>query len=293
MSKVVTVNEKDPNITTYHISYTFDYEYDGIPQDMILYFNSTFPSKKPNVSVQMITPDGRKLRIADIGLDSQQTFRFSQDEKLQQRLKTDDVMTGIFAAPDSPTHAVLKGNYQLVISGLTFEKNSDINVEFLQLGRVYGIAGTDMYRRDLLIPLLWGAPIALAFGLIASIGTSVLTLLISAIGAWYGKWVDALIQRITEINYGVAFPFDLDHDWHFLQSQHLDHSERHDPAEYFHRRNQELSRKFHTDQGIHLCRSSACVRRQRHAHRVPLFDSPNDSPPSSHDCVLSPLLCFP
>jgi len=167
MSKVVTVNEKDPNITTYHISYTFDYEYDGIPQDMILYFNSTFPSKKPNVSVQMITPDGRKLRIADIGLDSQQTFRFSQDEKLQQRLKTDDVMTGIFAAPDSPTHAVLKGNYQLVISGLTFEKNSDINVEFLQLGRVYGIAGTDMYRRDLLIPLLWGAPIALAFGLIA------------------------------------------------------------------------------------------------------------------------------
>jgi len=159
MSKVVTVNEKDPNITTYDISYTFDYEYDGIPQDMILYFNSTFPSKKPNVSVQMITPDGRKLRIADIGLDSQQTFRFSQDEKLQQRLKTDDVMTGIFAAPDSPTHAVLKGNYQLVISGLTFEKNSDINVEFLQLGRVYGIAGTDMYRRDLLIPLLWGAPL--------------------------------------------------------------------------------------------------------------------------------------
>jgi len=126
-------------------------------------------------------------------------------KKLQQRLKTDDVMTGIFAAPDSPTHAVLKGNYQLVISGLTFEKNSDINVEFLQLGRVYGIAGTDMYRRDLLIPLLWGAPIALAFGLIASIGTSVLTLLISAIGAWYGKWVDALIQRITEIN--MVLPF--------------------------------------------------------------------------------------
>jgi len=32
-----------------------------------------------------------------------------------------------------------------------------------------------------------------------------LTLLISAIGAWYGKWVDALIQRITEIN--MVLPF--------------------------------------------------------------------------------------
>jgi len=55
------------------------------------------------------------------------------------------------------------------------------------------------------VPLLWGAPIALAFGLIASLGTSVLTMVIAAVGTWYGGWVDELIQRITEIN--LVLPF--------------------------------------------------------------------------------------
>ena len=62
-----------------------------------------------------------------------------------------------------------------------------------------------MARRDLMIPLMWGAPIALAFGLLASLGTSVLTMIIAAIGAWYGGWVDELIQRITEVN--LVLPF--------------------------------------------------------------------------------------
>jgi peptide/nickel transport system permease protein len=60
-------------------------------------------------------------------------------------------------------------------------------------------------RRDLMLPLLWGVPVALAFGLLASMGTSILTMIIAAIGAWYGGWVDELIQRITEVN--LVLPF--------------------------------------------------------------------------------------
>jgi len=78
-------------------------------------------------------------------------------------------------------------------------------VEFVLHGQVYGLAGTDHARRDLVVPLLWGAPVALAFGLIASLGTALLTMIISALGAWYGGWVDELIQRITEIN--LVLPF--------------------------------------------------------------------------------------
>nr|MBN1229380.1 ABC transporter permease [Anaerolineae bacterium] len=48
-------------------------------------------------------------------------------------------------------------------------------------------------------------PIALSFGLLAATGTSILTLAIAAIGVWYGGWVDAVIQRITEIN--LVLPF--------------------------------------------------------------------------------------
>ncbi len=44
-----------------------------------------------------------------------------------------------------------------------------------------------------------------AFGLIASLGTLVLTMVIAAIGTWYGGWLDELIQRITEVN--LVLPF--------------------------------------------------------------------------------------
>ena len=52
---------------------------------------------------------------------------------------------------------------------------------------------------------LWGIPIALAFGLIAAMGTSILTMIIAAIGTWYGGFIDGLIQRITEINMVIPF----------------------------------------------------------------------------------------
>jgi peptide/nickel transport system permease protein len=55
-------------------------------------------------------------------------------------------------------------------------------------------------RRDLTVALLWGAPIALAFGLVGAVGASLLSMAIAAIGAWFGGWVDGLVQRITEVN---------------------------------------------------------------------------------------------
>jgi len=67
------------------------------------------------------------------------------------------------------------------------------------------LAGTDHARRDLTLPLLWGAPVALAFGLMAAIGTTMLTMIIAAVGTWYAGWVDELIQRITEVN--LVLPF--------------------------------------------------------------------------------------
>jgi peptide/nickel transport system permease protein len=65
---------------------------------------------------------------------------------------------------------------------------------------VHGLAGTDHRRRDLTVALLWGMPVALAFGLLAAVGTTVTTLVIAATGVWFGGWVDALIQRLTEVN---------------------------------------------------------------------------------------------
>lgn len=204
MKKVVTPATQD--IATIDISYEFTYQADEFPQDLSLYFTDAYQAKQPFASITFVTPDNRQFRIADTGVDHQQTISFSQLDKLKTKfVGTQFVMQGLFSEPNAPTPTPLKGNYQIIINGTTFESGSDINTEFVLYGQVYGLAGTDMYRRDLTLPLLWGAVIALIFGLLASLATSVMTMAIAAIGAWYRGWVDELIQRITEIN--IVLPF--------------------------------------------------------------------------------------
>jgi peptide/nickel transport system permease protein len=94
----------------------------------------------------------------------------------------------------------LPGTYRLEVSALTFEPDSDVDIEFVLLGKVYGWAGTDHLRRDLVVPLLWGLPFALAFGLVGATATTILAMVVSAAGVWFGGWVDGLVQRLTEIN---------------------------------------------------------------------------------------------
>lgn len=185
------------------VNHTFDFAYDTYPQDMILYFTSTYAEKQPFISLEWLTPDGRTVRIANMAISKEFTYRFAQDEKLKTRLKTDDIIASLFSDPE--TGSLMKGPYQLLITGTTFEPGSTINAEFVFHGQVYGLAGTDQGRRDLMVPLLWGAPVALTFGLIASLGSSILTMIIAAVGTWYAGWVDELIQRITEIN--LVLPF--------------------------------------------------------------------------------------
>lgn len=189
--------------STMEASYTFDFTSDYYPQELILYLTSNYDEKQPFISAEWITPDGRKIRLTNMAILQKQTYRFSQDNKLKTKLRTEEIIPALFSDPE--TGDLIRGQYQLLLTGAAFEPDSDINAEFVFHGQVYGLAGTDQQRRDLVVPLLWGAPVALAFGLIASLGTSVLTMIIAAVGTWYGGWLDELIQRITEIN--LVLPF--------------------------------------------------------------------------------------
>jgi peptide/nickel transport system permease protein len=185
------------------ITYSFDYEADGFPQELLLYFNNKFVAKQPFVTISWLAPDGRNILVDNLGIAQQQTFRFGQNQNLLNQMVGQNPTEALFTYTD-PKKPV-KGVYKVVISGTTFEPDADINAEFVLQGKVAGLAGTDNQRRDLMVALLWGVPIALIFGLVAAFGTSVLTMIIAAFGAWYGGWLDELIQRITEIN--LVLPF--------------------------------------------------------------------------------------
>lgn len=199
------VETKENGTQDISLTYTFDFTYDEFPPELTFFFKSQYESKQPFVSIQWLTPDGREIRIADFGISKSQSYRFAQDARLKRRLGGQEVNIGLFAQPDTDPAVPLKGTYTIQVQALTFEPETTVEAEFVMYGLVHGLAGTDHLRRDLIVPLLWGTPVALAFGLLAAVGTSLLTMTIAATGVWFGGWLDELIQRITEVN--LILPF--------------------------------------------------------------------------------------
>lgn len=187
-------------------TYTFDYNFDTFPQDLMVFMNATFREKGPFVSFFWVTPDGREIRLGELTAKRSETYRFAQDERLLRRLRGVEPQIALFSDPEKKeTPTVLKGTYQLRIDAILFEDNADLEAKFVSFGTVHGLAGTDHRRRDLMVALMWGTPIALSFGLLAALGTTITTMVIAAVGVWFGGVVDDLIQRITEIN--MLLPF--------------------------------------------------------------------------------------
>lgn len=181
------------------IVFKFDYTADTFPQELTVFLNTKFTQKQPHVEFTWLTPDGREIRVGELSPKAVDTYRFETDARLLRRLRNVPPQQALFAGPNSQTPKPLKGTYQLRLSGIVFEEGGDIDAKFIAYGQVHGLAGTDHRRRDLMVALLWGTPIALAFGLLAALGTTVTTMFIAAFGVWFSGFVDGIIQRITEV----------------------------------------------------------------------------------------------
>jgi peptide/nickel transport system permease protein len=180
----------------------FDYPYGAFPSEINLFLKAKFKENRPYVSFFWLTPDGQRIPLGERSVRASERYSISLDRHLAQRLGRRPPEIGLFSKPDvTVENAVpLKGRYQLQIEGFFFEEGSNLEAKLVVYGQVYGLAGTDHRRRDIMVALLWGTPVALAFGFLAAVGSTLTTLLIAAIGVWFGRWVDAVIQRITEVN---------------------------------------------------------------------------------------------
>jgi len=194
-----TVTARSGDTTEVSMTFGFDYPYEAFPPEITLFLNANFQERGPHVSLTWVTPDNREIRIGEMTPARIDTFRISQDKTLQRRLDGVPPAQGLFADPANPDEP-LQGHYELRLKALLFEPDSELEAKLVVYGTVYGLAGTDHQRRDLLIALLWGTPVALAFGLLAAVGTTFSTMAIAAFSVWYGGLVDSTIQRITEVN---------------------------------------------------------------------------------------------
>ena len=193
------ITEKTGGVSRFRIRLPFSFAYDGFPQDIKIFYTSQFEKSAPHASFIWHTPDGRSIDLGSRTLRHSGTYFVTQNQELEQRLQSDPRI-GLFRHPDLKQDMPLKGEYELVVRGYVFDDQSRIQIKAVAYGQVHGLAGTDHRRRSLMVALLWGTPVALAFGVLAALGSTLSTLVIASIGVWFGGWVDAAIQRITEIN---------------------------------------------------------------------------------------------
>jgi len=210
----------DGESSTVTIDFTFDFPYNILPQDLLIRYDADYAEKRPFASLEWLTPDGRSLDMGNMvitGIDDY-IFSISIPKKLSSprpsqknvyRLAPGDPPAAVlFADPNVDTIQIIPGQYTLRIHGIIFEPEADLHAEMVLYGEVQGLAGTDYWRRDLLLALLWGAPSALAIGLAGSFITATLSLTLAAFSAWWGGFWDWLIQFLSEVNMIIpALPF--------------------------------------------------------------------------------------
>jgi peptide/nickel transport system permease protein len=211
----VSVRTLDNGWVEKTITFTFDYSFKETPSEIFLYFNPKYDQQPPFVSLEWKSPDGRIINLKRTTAGRDSSYDFQSGIPIPQLINQNPAwrnwfdMTAqytklafnmLFAEPGATQLTPERGTYQLTITSQLFEQDSDLQAQLVLLGQVYGLVGTDYARRDLLVPLFWGMPFALLIGLLGTLITTLVAMLLPAIGVWYGGWVDTLIQRISEIN---------------------------------------------------------------------------------------------
>lgn len=197
---------------------TFEWNYDEFPSEGQFRLFATWPegTSSPVADVTWTRPDGESVRIFAGEVTTPDVFpRSLSDEAIRERVRSWALGLGAedfaeFRRATTPlmaevgpgmlreaTAQVLKGTYVVEILILTTPQ-SEVDGKFLLYGTVHGLAGTDDRRRDLLVGLLWGAPVALAFGSAAALITVFSQVILGALGAFYGGRWDEVIQRLTD-----------------------------------------------------------------------------------------------
>ena len=193
----VEYEEGEADVT---ITLAFDFPYDRFPSEVALFLRGKYEEIQPFAGFIWRMPDGREFYLPARAVGERDVYHMSLDDEVRWQLGGLNPEVGLFAEEGSDPPRVLKGRYELVVEGLTFEAASDLDARLVVYGQVHGLAGTDHLRRDITVALLWGTPVALTFGLVAAVGSTMASMTIAALAAWYGRSLDVLVQRLTEVS---------------------------------------------------------------------------------------------
>ena len=216
-----TITKKDVISVTSH-QFTIEYMYDDFPNDFIYEFSAEY-SDSPLLQISVIRPDQNKMLLLSTSLpysDEKITHHeriFSTDDSIRKNVQIESTKMKLFREnvssedlifADENGH-VLKGNYLFLVNLYDTRSHAKIIDSKLILGgKAFGIMGTDELRRDLIVGLLWGTPLALLIGISVAVGSVVVGLIYGVYAGFKGRKTDETMMRFNDIIYALpALPF--------------------------------------------------------------------------------------
>jgi len=215
------ITKKDVISVTSH-QFTIEYMYDDFPNDFIYEFSAEY-SDSPLLQISVIRPDQSKMLLLSTSLpysDEKITHHeriFSTDDSIRKNVQIESAKMKLFREnvssedlifADENGH-VLKGNYLFLVNLYDTRSHAKIIDSKLILGgKAFGIMGTDELRRDLIVGLLWGTPLALLIGISVAVGSVVVGLIYGVYAGFKGRKTDETMMRFNDIIYALpALPF--------------------------------------------------------------------------------------
>ncbi|MEM1873733.1 MAG: ABC transporter permease [Acidilobaceae archaeon] len=210
---------------------TYDLQSRAVPQNVVLVLKPVnvaedAPSITAKVLLLLVRPDNTTVKL----LEKDTSTRRELVEKIDCRayaldyirfyeldMRVEDICAMRFESPafmkpseDGSRLEALPGRYVLKlvivylydieeVKRMIERGETGFRVEIRVLGNAYGLAGTDIYGRDLYQGLLFGFHIALLVGLFAAVGTVVLGMLLGLLSGYFGGVIDEIVQRTADV----------------------------------------------------------------------------------------------
>ncbi len=201
-------------------TYTFDYQFDGFPNDFMFRFKTKYHAAPPLLQLSVARPDGDSLELARISLPSspEEEYEhsgtiFSTDPIVKSsisnylpdyRFAADQPQPQVMVFSSKDERAVLKGTYRVSVVFFLFDERDEVTESKMIVGgKVYGLLGTDELRRDLSVGLIWGAPLALFIGISVASLSVVIGMIYGVMAGYRGGNTDEAMMRLNDVIYAL------------------------------------------------------------------------------------------
>jgi peptide/nickel transport system permease protein len=213
-----------------NLTFLYEYMYGQFPSAFNIPFSLEIGEIPPALEISVKRPDGLIFVLYYNSLDSLPTIQNesgaqpSNDQienyELSQRLYSsskeviDSLMkySGVFnfSLTDLPAEKIifsethsnipLKGTYQFVFTTYSFDNDTILrDINLIIEGKVFGLLGTDEFRRDISFGIMIGTPVALLIGVTVASSSTTIGLLYGLIAGYKGGKIGTFMLIVIDI----------------------------------------------------------------------------------------------